>query len=88
MKKVLKWAAIIVACLLVVGFLAFLYLIPPFDLLPREALINPHAAAVTASLENIEDPVEKALAERGQYIMSFSDCSDCHTPGRSGTELG
>ncbi len=80
MKKILKWVAIVVACLLVVGFLAFLYLIPPFDLLPREAFINPHASAVATSLENIDDPVEKALAERGQYIMSFSDCSDCHTP--------
>ena len=33
-----------------------------------------------ASLQKIDDPVERALAERGQYIMSYSDCSDCHTP--------
>ncbi|HTR81483.1 MAG TPA: c-type cytochrome [Bacteroidota bacterium] len=80
MKKVLKWIAIIVPCLAVIGFIAFLYLIPPFDLLPREALINPHTEAVASSLQKIDDPAERALAERGQYIMSYSDCSDCHTP--------
>ena len=80
MKKILKWAGIIAACLIVIGFLAFLYLIPPFDLLPREAFINPHAEAVASSLEKIDDPVERAIAQRGQYIMSYSDCSDCHTP--------
>jgi mono/diheme cytochrome c family protein len=80
MKKILKWVGIVAACLIVVGFLAFLYLIPPFDLLPREAFINPHAETVSSSLEKIDDPVERALAQRGQYIMSYSDCSDCHTP--------
>ncbi|MGO9481492.1 MAG: c-type cytochrome [Candidatus Kryptoniota bacterium] len=80
MKKILKRVAIAVACLIVVGFLAFLYLIPPFDMLPRDAFINPHAEAVASSLEKIDDPVERALAQRGQYIMSYSDCSDCHTP--------
>ena len=80
MKKILKRVAIVVVCLAVIGFLAFLYLIPPFDLLPREAFSNPHTAAVAASLQKIDDPVERVLAERGQYIMSYSDCSDCHTP--------
>jgi mono/diheme cytochrome c family protein len=80
MRKILKWIGIVVACLIVVGFLAFLYLIPPFDLLPREAFINPHSEAVASSLEKIDDPVERAIAQRGQYIMSYSDCSDCHTP--------
>lgn len=80
MKKILKWVAIGVGCLVVIGFLAFLYLIPPFDMLPREAFSQPHAAAVASSLEKISDPVERALAERGQYIMSYSDCNGCHTP--------
>ena len=80
MKKILKWVGIVVACLIVIGFIAFLYLIPPFDLLPREAFSGPHAEAVASSLENISDPVERAMAERGKYIMSYSDCSDCHTP--------
>ena len=80
MRKVLKWIAIVVVCLLVVGFLAFLYLIPPFDMLPRDAFIQPHTAAVAASLDKIDDPAERMIAERGQYLMSYSDCSDCHTP--------
>ncbi|MGA7161288.1 MAG: c-type cytochrome [Bacteroidota bacterium] len=80
MKKILKRVVIVVVCLIVVGFLAFLYLIPPFDLLPREAFSHPHLEAVASSLEKIDDPVERALAQRGQYIMSYSDCSDCHTP--------
>jgi hypothetical protein len=80
MKKVLKWVGIVVACLAVIGFLAFLYLIPPFDLLPREAFIKPRTDVVAASLEKIDDPAERAIAERGRYIMSYSDCSDCHTP--------
>jgi hypothetical protein len=80
MKKILKWIAIGVVCLIVVGFIAFLYLIPPFDMLPREAFSQPHAAAVASSLEKIDDPVEQALAKRGQYIMSISDCNGCHTP--------
>lgn len=80
MKKVLKWAAIVVVCLAVLGFLAFLYLIPPFDLLPREALIQPRAQTVASALEKIEDPALRAIAERGRYIISYSDCADCHTP--------
>lgn len=80
MKKVLKWVGIVVVCLVVIGFLAFLYLIPPFDLLPREAFIKPRTDVVAASLEKIDDPAERAIAERGRYIMSYSDCSDCHTP--------
>ena len=80
MKKILKWAGIIVGCLIVIAFLAFLYLIPPFDMLPREAFSKPHEDAVKASLQEISDPVERALAEHGQYIMSYSDCNGCHTP--------
>src|SRR3989304_5311139 len=80
MKKILKWVGIVVASLIVVGFLAFLYLIPPFDMLPREAFTKPHADAVGSSLDKIDNPVERALAERGRYIMSYSDCNGCHTP--------
>lgn len=80
MKKILKWVGIVVVCLVVIGFIAFLYLIPPFDMLPREAFIKPHADAVASSLEKIDNPVERALAERGRYIMSYGDCNECHTP--------
>ena len=80
MKKILKWAGIAVGSLIVIAFIAFLYLIPPFDMLPREAFSKPHADAVKSSLQEISDPVERMLAERGQYIMSYSDCNSCHTP--------
>ena len=64
MKKILKWVGIVAVCLIVIGFLAFLYLIPPFDLLLREAFNNPHGEAVASSLEKIDDPVERTLAQR------------------------
>lgn len=80
MKKLLKWVLIIGVPLVVVGFFAFLYFIPPFDLLPREEFVKPYAAAVQASLQPIEDPVKRMIAERGRYIVLHSDCIGCHTP--------
>lgn len=79
MKKILKWVAIILGSLAVVGFLGFLYFIPPFTLIPPEEFIKPTLTA-GPSLADITDPVEKALAERGKYIVTVSDCSGCHTP--------
>ena len=79
MKKALKWIAIILGALLIVAFLGFLYFIPPFTLVPPEEFIKPTLAA-GPSLEHIKDPVERALAERGKYIVTVHDCSGCHTP--------
>jgi hypothetical protein len=81
MKKFLKWTVIVITSIFVVGFLAFLYLIPPFDLLPREAFIAPHKEAVASSLQNIEDPVTRMIAERGKMLTLAADCTGCHTPG-------
>jgi len=84
MKKVLKWLAIILGVIIVVAFFAFLYLIPPFTLLPPEEFIKQTAEA-PPSLESITNPAERALAERGKYIVTTTDCSGCHTPlGDSG----
>lgn len=80
MKKFLKWFLIIGGSLLVLGFLAFLYPIPPFDLLPREEFIKPYANAIAASLPQIDDPAQRLLAERGRYIVTYGDCNGCHTP--------
>ena len=80
MKKILKWVAIVLICLAVIGFLAFLYLIPPFDLLPREAFIKPYEAAIASSLSPIGDPTQRLLAEHGRYVVTYSDCNGCHTP--------
>lgn len=80
MKKILKWILIIGGSMLVLGFGAFLYLIPPFDLLPREEFIKPYAATLDASLQEIKDPATRLLAERGRYVALAADCNGCHTP--------
>jgi mono/diheme cytochrome c family protein len=79
-KRILKWIAIIVGLLLVAGFLAFLYLIPPFTLAPPEAFSKPESDAAPI-LDQIADPVERALAEHGKYIVQVAGCAGCHTPG-------
>jgi hypothetical protein len=79
MKKVLKWIGIILGCILIAGFLAFLYFIPPFTSIPPEAFIEQTASA-GPSLDDIRDPRVKMLAERGKYLVTIMDCSGCHTP--------
>lgn len=79
MKKFLKWTGIILGCLFAVGFLAFLYFIPPFAFIPSEAFIQQTAAAPPA-VESIADPVTRMIAERGRSIVLRTDCSACHTP--------
>lgn len=79
MKKVLKWVAISIACLAVLAFLGFLYFIPPFDLEPPEEFSAPEATA-PPQLDDIKDPAERLLAERGKYIVIRSGCTGCHTP--------
>ena len=84
MKKILKWAGIALGSLIVLGFLAFLYFIPPFDFIPPEEFTRQNVAAAP-SLDNIANPVERAIAERGKYIVTTLDCSGCHTaPGDEG----
>lgn len=79
MKKIIKWIAIAIGSLLILAFLAFLYFIPPFTLAPPEAFIKPETDAAP-SLQQIADPVQRALAERGKYIVQFAGCTGCHTP--------
>jgi hypothetical protein len=87
MKKILKWVAIVVGSLTVLAFLAFLYFIPPFELAPPEEFSKPEATA-PPSLDDIKDPAEKLLAERGRYIVVRSGCTGCHTPlGDQGPEF-
>lgn len=88
MKRIVKWVAIIVASLGVLAFLGFLYFIPPFDLAPPEEFSAPEGTA-PPSLDDIKDPAERLLAERGKYIVVRSDCSGCHTPiGDQGPDYG
>lgn len=87
MKKILKWVGIVVAVLVVIAFLGFLYFIPPFSLLPPEEFIEPTLAA-GPSLDDIADPVQRAIAKRGKYLVTSIDCSGCHTPfGEEGPNL-
>jgi purine-cytosine permease-like protein len=80
-RRVVKWTAGILLAIGVVGFLAFLYLIPPFTLMAPEEFSRPEAAAAdVVKLDAIADPKTRALAERGKYIVVTTGCVDCHAP--------
>lgn len=86
-KKILKGAALVVLLLVVIGFGAFLYLIPPFFITSPEDLAKPinDAAPTTA---DIPDPAQRAIAERGRYLVVTGGCIGCHqTPGPQGPDL-
>jgi hypothetical protein len=86
MKRFIKWALVIVLPLAAVGFLAFLYFIPPLTSLPPEEFINGEVAGAPG-LEGIRDPAERLLAERGKYLVVTADCAGCHTgPGAQGPD--
>ena len=78
-RRVATWTIGVLLVLAMAGFLAFLYLIPPFDLVSPESLIAPETAA-PPSLASITDPKTRALAERGKYIVMITGCVDCHAP--------
>ena len=87
MKRFLKWAAGIVAVIAVLGFLAFLYFIPPFLTASPETFSGPMASAAP-EVTRIADPAERAIAERGRYIVMRSGCIGCHaTNGSEGPDL-
>jgi len=80
-RRIVKWTIGVLLAVGVVGFLAFLYLIPPFALMAPEAFSGPEAAAANAvKLDAITDPKTRALAERGKYIVVTMGCVDCHAP--------
>ena len=87
MKKILKWVGIVVLVLAIVGFVCFLYFIPPFTMIPPEEFIKPTLAA-GPSLDDIADPTERAIAKHGKFLVTTFDCSGCHTPfGEQGPNL-
>ena len=59
MKRFLKWFGISVIALGVIGFLAFLYFIPPFTLMKPEEFSGP-AGKAGPDLSKIADPGERA----------------------------
>jgi hypothetical protein len=86
-KRFLKWTLAIVLVLGGTGFLAFLYFIPPLLTLSPESISGPVAAA-PPPVTGIADPAERAIAERGRYIVTSSGCIGCHaTNGSQGPDL-
>ena len=77
MKRILKWVALVVVVVAVAGFLAFLYLIPPFMTTAPEQFVkdmNDAAPPVT----DIADAKERAIAARGREIVMRTGCIGCH----------
>ena len=64
MKTFIKWFSLSALALGVIGFLAFLYFIPPFTLLKPEEFSGP-AGKAGPDLSKISDPGERLMAERG-----------------------
>ena len=77
MKRVLKWVALVVLVVVVAGFGAFLYFIPPFYTAAPEEFITQINGAVP-KVEGITDAKERLLAERGREIVARTGCNGCH----------
>jgi hypothetical protein len=78
-RRVTKWTIGVLLLLAGVGFLAFLYLIPPFTIASPETFSGPETTAAL-KLDAISDPKTRALAERGKYIVMTTGCVGCHAP--------
>lgn len=76
-KRIVQWIAGVLLVVLVAGFLAFLYYIPPFLTAPPEAFSGPVAAAAPL-VTTVADPAQRALAERGRYLVMTAGCIGCH----------
>jgi mono/diheme cytochrome c family protein len=87
MKKFLKWTAITVVSVAVVGFLAFLYNIPPFFLTAPESFSDDMRKAAPP-VDGIADPALRAIAERGRTLVMNIGCIGCHAAaGPQGPDL-
>ena len=64
-RRVATWTIGVLLVLAVAGFLAFLYLIPPFDLVSPESWFCPQAAAPPSEAKKA-DTKKRARAPRGE----------------------
>lgn len=79
MKRFLKWTAGILLVVAALGLCAFLYNIPPFFLVTPEDFGKQMSDAPPPV--TIADPAERAIAERGRYIVMTTGCVGCHAVG-------
>ena len=87
MKRFLKWALLVFVVVASCAFLAFLYFIPPFFLTAPEAFGKAMSDAAPA-VTDIADLAERAIAERGRYIVMTTGCNGCHAiVGPQGPDL-
>jgi mono/diheme cytochrome c family protein len=85
--KTIKRIVLLVVVLAVAGFLAFLYFIPPFFITPPEQFGKDVGEAAPRT-SDIADPTERAIAERGRYLVVTHGCIGCHaTNGSQGPDL-
>jgi mono/diheme cytochrome c family protein len=77
LKKILKWTAVAVVALGAIGFVAFLYVIPPLTLVAPEEFVA-QTGALAPPVTGIADPAERARAEHGRYIVLTNNCAGCH----------
>ena len=87
MMKFVKWTLLVVVVLAVCALGAFLYFIPPFFTTAPEDFTKAMSDAAPP-VSNIADPAERAIAERGRYIVMTTGCIGCHaTNGPQGPDL-
>ncbi len=85
--RILKRVLIGVAVVIAIAFLAFLYFIPPFFVAAPETFATGLADA-PPPVDAIADPAERAIAERGRYIVRSTPCIGCHqVPSAQGPQL-
>jgi mono/diheme cytochrome c family protein len=86
-KRILKWTGAVVVAAAFCGLCAFLYFVPPFfSIAPEE--FGKQMAAAAPTTADIADPAERAIAERGRYIVMTTGCIACHAVnGAQGPDL-
>ncbi|MGC4085826.1 MAG: c-type cytochrome [Vicinamibacterales bacterium] len=87
MRRFIKWTAIVVVVLAIVGFGAFLYNVPPLFLIAPETFGDDMAKA-PPPVDHIADPATRAIAEHGRTLVMNIGCIGCHAAnGPRGPDL-